>query len=172
MAEKANWKDIAELIGIAAIVASLIFVGQQMRLDREIARADAWLQYSDSQISMSELINTHADVWLRGIDGDELSETDQLKFNQIAFAYLQKHGSRYARSVTGVRAGSADAVAKSVAAELYHYPGLRRFAIERWKFNESFRGELSNLPQAVFLYLERYDAGEITPPDPTDSPAF
>ena len=26
-----NWKDVAELIGIAAIVASLIFVGLQMK---------------------------------------------------------------------------------------------------------------------------------------------
>ena len=34
-----NWKDIAELLGIAAIVASLIFVGLQMRQDQEIAIA-------------------------------------------------------------------------------------------------------------------------------------
>ncbi len=32
-----NWKDIAELIGIGAIVASLIFVGLQMQQSQEIA---------------------------------------------------------------------------------------------------------------------------------------
>ena len=35
-----NWKDIAELIGIAAIVASLVFVGLQMRQERIHARAE------------------------------------------------------------------------------------------------------------------------------------
>ena len=37
--QSANWKDIAELIGIAAIVASLIFVGLQMKQSHEIALA-------------------------------------------------------------------------------------------------------------------------------------
>jgi hypothetical protein len=34
-----NWKDIAELIGIAAIVASLLFVGMQMKQSQDIAIA-------------------------------------------------------------------------------------------------------------------------------------
>jgi len=34
-----DWKDTAELIGIAAIVASLIFVGLQMKQSQEIAAA-------------------------------------------------------------------------------------------------------------------------------------
>ena len=37
---KTDWKDIAELIGIAAIVASLVFVGLQMRQDHVIARSE------------------------------------------------------------------------------------------------------------------------------------
>ena len=39
MQKKASWKDIAELVGIAAIVASLIFVGLQMKQSQEIAIA-------------------------------------------------------------------------------------------------------------------------------------
>ena len=39
-----NWKDIAELIGVSAIVASLIFVGLQMKQSQEIAIA---AQYHD-----------------------------------------------------------------------------------------------------------------------------
>jgi len=34
-----SWKDVAELIGIAAIVASLIFVGLQMKQSQDIAIA-------------------------------------------------------------------------------------------------------------------------------------
>ena len=35
-----NWKDVAELFGIAAIVASLIFVGLQTKQSHEIAFAE------------------------------------------------------------------------------------------------------------------------------------
>ncbi len=37
-----NWKDIAELVGIAAIVASVVFVGLQMRQSHEIALAEIY----------------------------------------------------------------------------------------------------------------------------------
>ena len=37
-----SWKDIAELVGIAAIVASLIFVGLQMKQSHEIALSAAY----------------------------------------------------------------------------------------------------------------------------------
>jgi len=35
-----EWNEIAELVGIAAIVASLVFVGLQMRQDRVFARSE------------------------------------------------------------------------------------------------------------------------------------
>ena len=37
-----NWKDIAELIGIAAIVASLVFVGLQMKQSDKIALSEIY----------------------------------------------------------------------------------------------------------------------------------
>ena len=46
--KKTDWKSIAELIGIAAIVASLIFVGMQMRQTHEIALATLYQMRSDA----------------------------------------------------------------------------------------------------------------------------
>ncbi len=40
---KTNWKDIAELIGIAAIVASSVFVGIQMKQSQDIAIGDGFI---------------------------------------------------------------------------------------------------------------------------------
>jgi hypothetical protein len=47
---RANWKDVTELIGVLAIVLSLIFVGYQIKQSHEIAlaaqyqaRADTWV---------------------------------------------------------------------------------------------------------------------------------
>ena len=49
MASK-SWKDTAELIGITAIVASLIFVGLQMRQSQEIAIADQYQDRADAAL--------------------------------------------------------------------------------------------------------------------------
>ena len=42
-----NWKDTAEVVGIAAIVASLVFVGLEMRQSREIALAEIYQARTD-----------------------------------------------------------------------------------------------------------------------------
>lgn len=47
-----NWKDIAELIGITAIVASLVFVGLQMKQSQEIALSVANQTRTDATINM------------------------------------------------------------------------------------------------------------------------
>jgi hypothetical protein len=49
--KSASWKDIAELVGIAAIVASLIFVGLQMKQSQDIAIAQ---QYQDRSAAALE----------------------------------------------------------------------------------------------------------------------
>jgi hypothetical protein len=43
----AEWKNIAELVGIAAIVASLIFVAFEMRQARDIASSEAYQARTD-----------------------------------------------------------------------------------------------------------------------------
>lgn len=59
----ANWKRIAEIIGVAAIVASLIFVGLQMKQGHEIAlaaqyqaRAEAYMGFSIAGIEANWII--------------------------------------------------------------------------------------------------------------------
>ena len=45
-----DWKSIAELVGIAAIVASLVFVGLQLKQSQEIAIADQYQNRSDAAL--------------------------------------------------------------------------------------------------------------------------
>ena len=46
-----NWKDTAELIGIAAIVASLIFVGLQLKQSHDIAISNQYQARLDSVLA-------------------------------------------------------------------------------------------------------------------------
>jgi len=47
-----TWKEIAEFVGIAAIVASLVFVGLELRQSRQIAVADIYQQRSSMLIDL------------------------------------------------------------------------------------------------------------------------
>ena len=53
-----NWKDTAEILGIAAIVASLIFVGMEMRQSQKIAVA---AQYHERTSLAIEWLNSQYD---------------------------------------------------------------------------------------------------------------
>ena len=56
---KTNWKDFAELIGIASIVASLIFVGLQMQQAEDIALAELNASSISDNVDLASLINEH-----------------------------------------------------------------------------------------------------------------
>ena len=45
-----QWKELADLVGTGAIVASLIFVGLQMRQSHEIAIADQYQSRADAAL--------------------------------------------------------------------------------------------------------------------------
>ncbi len=63
------WKDVLELIGIAAIVASLIFVGLQLKQSQDIALSASILA---SRVETNSSISDHSDVWAKGNSGADL----------------------------------------------------------------------------------------------------
>ena len=99
-----NWKDVAELIGIAAIVASLVFVGLQMRQDHVFARSDLGAGSFESLASLrqemtgAEFAATYAKMLEQP---GQLTTTEQLqvsayldaaKFLIIRECYLHERG--------------------------------------------------------------------------------
>lgn len=91
----ANWKDIAELIGIAAIVGSLIFVGLEMRQTRVIAMAAAYQARTDSELNIQQMFDdTYGMIELRRKfrAGEPLTATEQIsldKTHEVRFMYLE-----------------------------------------------------------------------------------
>ena len=93
--KSANWKDIAELIGIAAIVASLIFVGMEMRQTRVIAMAAAYQARTDSELNMQQMFDgTYGLLEIRRKfrAGEPLTASEQMRrdqSHQVRFMYLE-----------------------------------------------------------------------------------
>jgi len=48
--KKFNWRDLAEIIGFASIVGSLIFVGMQLRQSQEIAMASQYQERASTAV--------------------------------------------------------------------------------------------------------------------------
>ena len=72
----ANWKESAELIGIAAIVASLVFVGLELRQSQQIALNEAAFTTASWYMETRSEINANADVWTKGNAGEALNRAE------------------------------------------------------------------------------------------------
>ncbi len=82
---------VAELLGITAVVGSLIFVGYEIRYNSLLAQASTNLDLTEliHEKMMWEAEPQNADIMLRGrADFDSLSEVERHQFEQIVWAYI------------------------------------------------------------------------------------
>ena len=121
---KTSWKDNAELLGIAAIVASLIFVGIQMRQDRDIALAESLVAAETSFTAINALISDHVVIWLKGRKDEELSEAETLIMSRLVSTLHRR--ARYTAAMRRSLGTPGDAALRDLAIELYENPVARR----------------------------------------------
>ncbi len=121
-----SWKDLIEIVGITAIVASLIFVGLQMRQDQEIAEAQAYIDASAVLTDLNQYIENNKEVWIKGLDGAELSLADKLTFHVLCRTIYLRKIAQWERA-RRLDAGNPDFFAQSYAYDIHIYSGLRRF---------------------------------------------
>ena len=155
-------KDLLEAIGFLALIASLIFVGLQLRQDRVIARAQDAADFNNTMIEYSRVINANREVWVKGLEGAELSTLDQVTFESVAFAVWQKFNGLYLRNGL-LDQGFKTGVARQVASELYIYPGLRQYFLSRCEHRESM-GQRISFCDEFRTQLKLIDEGTLPPP--------
>lgn len=122
--KKTNWREFAELIGIAAIVASLIFVGFQLRQDGRIAQAERLAAQQILDLEITRFIDDRAEVWRKGLAGEEQSENDQISFEMISYALFRQQANEY-RTRFFLSGVEAELAVRTYAFFLYQNPGAR-----------------------------------------------
>ena len=122
--ESAKLNDWMQVFGIFALVASLVFVGLQMKQEQQIAIADTYSSPTESAGTLAGLIGQYPNVWRRGLDGDELSPDDELRFRAMAEA-VETHF--FNMMVRFLRLGINDPniITQSYAYAVYSHAGLR-----------------------------------------------
>jgi hypothetical protein len=86
--DSAKLNDWLQVIGIFALVASLIFVGLQMKQNQQIGEGEAAAYFSEITNSFRTTVIDYPEVWRNGCMGEELSDGDQTRFAQMYYLYL------------------------------------------------------------------------------------
>jgi len=159
---KPVWKSIAELIGIAALVGSLIFVGLQIRLEHNIAIAQIYADHDDTQIAWAQLVAENKSVWVKGLKGEQLDDDEAAIFHSLAAAYFHKENDRYRRAllISGIPPA---AVTTDFAHVIHSYPGLesdwQKFGAESDRFYDV--PWLSDFNDGVRTAIADIEAGRV-----------
>ena len=147
-----GWKSIAEALGIAAIVASLIFVGLQLRQSQEIAIAETYMSILSSEIEVRNAVSEHADLWKKANSGAELDEAEAVIFGNLV-ANLNSEANR---SMNQLRRLGHTAAAKSqvhqFASFLHQNPAARQVWTVQNEIWGTHRALLGDNPEAASYY--------------------
>ena len=164
-----NWREIAELFGIAAIVASLVFVGLQLRQDRQIAKSDSLVAQQILDVEIAALLDQRRDVWRKGLAGEDLTDDEKVSFDLMAYALFRQQANDY-RQKLEFDDGTEGEVT-SYAFFVYQNPGLRAWfdaLIDVRAFRDRAFGmsdEVSFFPRVVNSALKQLDEAKPGSPD-------
>ncbi len=124
--DSAKLNDWLQVVGIFALVASLIFVGMQMRQDRTLASVEAMSSRVEASVGLADLIGSNKVVWVSGLSGVELSEADRATFQSMVEAVELHFVAQWVRvgAIGGGR--SAESVIGDYAFAIYSHAGLRQ----------------------------------------------
>ena len=144
-----KWKDIAELVGIAAIVASLVFVGLQMRQTHDIALGTLYQMRSDAarEVRVARIDPALYDQSSsKAINGEELDQNDILRLgrmNSVVFNHFEN--THYLYQLGFVPAEHWDSDKRQLAGILKNQRRKEQWIEMRGNFRDSFVAEINEL---------------------------
>ena len=164
--KRKKFKDWLEIIGIGAVVASLIFVGYEIRQSQDIAvsvQLDSTLQ---ALTEVEALIIDNAEVWYKGCSGEQLTTEEQLIFTRIFHLYSVYYFFTWLNiEVTGISPARKQLSIDNMAINIYRSVGLQKEwdALERWRDYMRVENDFKNWRQLVSARVKEYATIEPKP---------
>ena len=166
--DSAKLNDWMQVVGIFALVASLVFVGLQMRQARDIAISEGNLANAAIKIERNNAIIENPDVWVRGSSGEDLDQNDETVFRNIV---RNAFDVAFFEVVRMRRLGAndiADGLIADFSAFLFNNPGARRIWMEEEQDTQKYRTLLTtteivghlNFAEAVKSNLAKLDQSQ------------
>ena len=154
-----NFREFAELLGIAAIVASLVFVGLQIRQSDQMARAEIQAAFGMMSIELAALINDHSDVWVQGNAQEVMSDADAAVFENLVIALNDSTWSNFQQTLQIEGEESAITFLHDFSLFLYHHPGARQAWSRREANLKRTRAILGSDTSGTSLYVDTILSG-------------
>ena len=133
-------RDWLEIVGILAVVASLVFVGYEIRQSGRAALGSDIAGDFETMVSLESVILDNADVWLRGCQAEELEPAERLQFTHMYQLYVFSYFMRWLRDTQGVANSGETLTIDNMAWNLYRSPGIQR----EWQLHGEWRSHLSD----------------------------
>ena len=134
-----KFNEIAELVGMAAIVLSLLFVGLQLKQSQQLAVEENVNFSNERQNAIRSLIVENAEVWHKACIGEPLDPAARIIAAKIYGAWLDHAGAEYFLRSSGIRQSeeSQQRVIEELAAQFVIYPGLRELGKSKDDYGRS-----------------------------------
>jgi len=130
--------DLGQTIAILAnlgVLAGLIFVGVQLWQDRELAALTNINAAENNRKYWAELINSNADVWVKGVSCESLTASEEAGFDALAAAWEMQNFTVWYQSTQLAGPRTPESFAIEAADFLVRNPGLLAW----WQnYQESF----------------------------------
>lgn len=120
-------KDWLEIVGMGAIVASLLFVGLQIRQDQRVAVMEAVGNDASLNAQLADTLQGNGELWQRGLDGEELSKAERIEFSAMASAVRYIFTINWNRANLLDETQSPDSAVRDYSIALHTHVGLRRY---------------------------------------------
>jgi hypothetical protein len=122
--EKVN--DWLQIVGMIGIMASLIFVGFQVRQTQSIGEGESASYFLEATIVGKQFMVDNMDVWTRGCLGEELSTVDEAKYAHMYRAYARASYFGWLAVRKNIVDLNAQDIVYPFAANIHRYPGFAR----------------------------------------------
>ena len=120
-----DWLQVAGLLGV---IISLVFVGQQLKQDRQFALSEGMTDAAESSKYWAELVAGNAEIWTKGISGHELTDVETQVFDALADSFFLRWQAAWFRVLqNNLGASSAERFAREAAFHIHTKPGLQEY---------------------------------------------
>ena len=148
--KKEKTREIAEVVGVLAIVASLLFVGLQLKQDRQFAAAEALAADQIADLELARFLDEKSDVWRKCLADSDLTEGEAASFDLLAYALFRQQ-SYQLRTRLALGSDGAETQGRSYAFFIYQHPGLRKW-FDKLVETRAHRNRAYDLPDDIKFY--------------------
>ncbi len=126
MSNSRNWRNVAEFVGLVALVVSLVFVGLQMRQTNDVAYMELDTTMVGIMAETADLVAANAEVWVKGNAGETLNATESAIYGELINVINTRRVVAEAQARQLGRGDISTLIRRDWAAFLHQNPGARK----------------------------------------------